>query len=72
MKVEVQVVPRSSQQRIIARGDKLKIYVHASATDGKANNAVRILLAEHYKVAKSYIRIVKGEKSRNKIIEIVK
>jgi len=38
--------------------------------DGKANAAVVEVLAKHFKVAKSSVKIVGGERSRNKVVEI--
>ena len=70
MKIQVKVIPRSSQKKIIQGGDTFKVYVHESATDGKANKAVCEVLAKHFSVAKSNAKIIKGEKSKNKIIEI--
>ncbi len=70
MKIEIKVFPRSSQRKIIKDGECYKVYVHESATDGKANEAVRKLLAEELNTAKSHIMIIKGEKSRTKLIEI--
>ena len=71
MKINIKVIPRSSQRKIVKEGERYKVYVHESATDGKANEAVRELLAEECNVAKSNVVIVKGETSRNKVIEII-
>jgi uncharacterized protein (TIGR00251 family) len=38
---------------------------------GKANEAVIRLLAEHFGVPRSQVRILSGFRSRNKVIEIV-
>lgn len=55
----------------LSYGESYKIYVTAPPEDGKANKKVIELLAEYFKVPKSQIRIVKGEISRNKIVEIL-
>jgi uncharacterized protein len=52
-------------------GEFYKVYVTAPPEDGKANKKLIELLAEYFKVPKSQIRIVKGEISRNKIVEII-
>ena len=71
MRVSVKVLPRSSRQEVIKNPDgSLKIYVIESATDGKANKSLIEILSDYYKVKKSNISIVKGQTSRNKIIEI--
>ncbi len=71
MKIAIKVIPRSSQKKIVEEGDLLRVYVHESATDGKANGAVCALLAKKYDVPKTNVVILKGTASRMKIVEIV-
>ena len=47
-----------------------KVYVNAIRENGKANIAVIELLSKTFKIKKSAIKIVKGETSQNKIVEI--
>ncbi len=73
MLLTVLVVPRSSQNKIIPLGDNVfKIKLTAPPVDGKANEALIKVLSEYFKVTKSKIKIVKGEKGRKKTIEISK
>ena len=44
--------------------------MRAPAIDNRANRALIEVLARHFNVKKRDIRIVKGERSREKIIEI--
>lgn len=55
----------------LSYGESYKVYVTAPPEDGKANKKLIELLAEHFGVAKSQVRIIKGEISRNKIVEIL-
>ena len=48
----------------------LKIYLTAVPVDGKANKELIKLLSQKLNVSKSRIRIIKGEKKKEKIIEI--
>jgi len=48
----------------------LKIYLTAVPVDGKANKELIKLLAEKLGISKSRIEIIKGEKNKEKIIEI--
>lgn len=48
----------------------LTVYVRQRAVDGKANEAVVAVLAEHFDVPKSRIVIVRGNTSRHKIIRV--
>lgn len=52
-------------------GELYKVYVTVAPEQGKANKKMIELLAEYFKVSKSQIRIIKGEISRNKIVEII-
>lgn len=49
---------------------ELRIYVKAAPVDGKANKEVIKVLSEVLKVPKTRIRIVRGETSNIKTIEI--
>jgi len=51
-------------------GDALKVSVTAAPERGRANRAVIALLAARLKVPPSAIRIVAGEGSRDKVVEI--
>ena len=70
MIVKVRVTPRARVQKIVANGDNLRVYTNVAPADGKANAAVIEMLAKHYGVPKSAIRIVRGETSHDKVIEI--
>ncbi len=49
-----------------------EVKVNAAPVEGKANESVIKLISEYFKVSKSRIRIIKGETSRNKLLEINK
>lgn len=70
MILNIKVIPRA-KRAVIKNGDPLRVYVNQPPEDGRANDAVIKLLAEHFKISKSKIKIIKGEKSRKKIIEII-
>lgn len=74
-KIALKVTPRASSERIVAENQPdgsllLKVYVTCVAEDGKANAAVIALLAKTLGLAKSAITIVRGDTSRNKVVEI--
>jgi uncharacterized protein (TIGR00251 family) len=68
-RITVKVVPNAKKDEIIEK-NCLVIYTTAPPENNKANKAVIELLSDFFDISKSCIRIVKGEKSRNKIIEI--
>ena len=67
----VTVKPGSSQEKIVKTNDhELTVYLRAKPHDGEANTALIKLLAKHFKVGKTTIRIVRGAKSHTKLIEL--
>lgn len=65
------MIPRSSRNQVqeIAPGE-LKVKLLAPPVDGKANEALIEVLSKHFGVKKSLIRILRGETSQNKMVEI--
>lgn len=70
------VKPGSSQEKIIesaSEGEEysgeLTVFLRAKPHDGEANTALIRLLAKHFDVPKTTIKVVRGQKSRTKIIE---
>ncbi len=50
--------------------DSLTVYIPERPHDGEANSALIKLLSKYFRVSKSQIEIVRGEKSRQKNINI--
>lgn len=72
MKFFIQVKPKSSNARIEQKNEKeLTVWVREAPEDGKANDAVVRAVAEHFDVAPSRVKILRGASARKKIIEIV-
>lgn len=70
MIINVRVIPRARVQKIVADGDVYRVYTNAAPADGAANAAVIKMLARYYDVPKSCIKIVRGETSHNKVVNI--
>ena len=67
----VRVQPRSSRLGIVGlHGTSLKVCVHAPPVDGAANEEVIDVLADALKIPRRDIRIVSGEASRNKVVDV--
>ena len=71
MKIEVKVKPNSKTEELGREGDSFILKVKEPAREGRANQAVVKLLAEHFSVPKSQVRIISGFKSRNKVVEVI-
>ena len=70
MKVAVTVKPGTSQEKIVENADgSLTVFLRAKAHDGEANAALAKMLAKHFGVAKTRITILRGGKSRQKVVE---
>ncbi|WP_197538910.1 DUF167 domain-containing protein [Thermotoga caldifontis] len=71
VRILVKVKPGAKSESIELMADgTLKVSVTAPAVEGKANEAVRELLAEKFSLSKSDVRIVNGRTSRFKQIDL--
>ncbi|MBF0489952.1 MAG: DUF167 domain-containing protein [Candidatus Omnitrophica bacterium] len=70
MKLSIKVTPGAKKNLLKQEGDLIKVYLTAPPVEGKANDALIKFLAEYYGVRSSMIDILKGLKSRQKIVNI--
>ncbi len=70
MIINVKVIPNSKKQEIKKEDDVLKIKLMSPAVKGKANKELIELLAKYYNTKKSFIKIKKGNSSKEKVIEV--
>ena len=72
-KIKIKVLPRSSQNKIIGKmtDGTLKVKLTAPPIDGEANKKLIELFSKEWKISKSKIKIIKGLKSKNKVVEII-
>lgn len=68
--IKVTVRTNSKKPRLEFFGDEAKIWVSQKPVEGEANKAVIAAIAEHFNTLPSSVRIVHGDKSRQKIVEI--
>ena len=73
MKISVHLKPNSRHREEVVAGDNgsLTVYTKAPAIEGRANAAAK-LLAKHYGVAPSKVKLVRGVASKYKVFEIDK
>ncbi|MBI4027178.1 MAG: DUF167 domain-containing protein [Verrucomicrobia bacterium] len=70
-RIAVKVVPRASRDEVVGMmGDAIKVKLRAPPVEGAANAALIEVLAAHFDIRPSEIRIVQGATSRRKIVEI--
>ncbi|MDR3547688.1 MAG: DUF167 domain-containing protein [Candidatus Pacebacteria bacterium] len=82
MKIVVKAKPRSQDEKVeqltqptlgLGAASELLIYkvsIKESPVDGKANEAIIRLLAEHFHTKAYNVRIVSGHTSKQKVVEI--
>ena len=71
MKIKIKVKPNSKRPGVEALSDgSFEVRVNAPAREGKANDAVVELVARHFRVPPSDVRLVRGLKGREKELEI--
>src|SRR3954451_3651280 len=71
VRIEVRARPRAHKSRLVGERDgALEVQLAAPPVDGAANEELVKTLANAVGVAKSAVRIVRGESGRNKLVEI--
>lgn len=71
MIIQVKVLPNSKKCNIEKTEDSsFRVRVDVPAEDGRANRRLIEIFSDYFKVEKSSISILKGFKSRKKIVEI--
>jgi uncharacterized protein (TIGR00251 family) len=70
MFLNIRVIANAKQNKAVEEENRLKIYLTSPPVEGKANKALVNFLAKHFKVKKNKIKIVKGLKYKDKIVEI--
>lgn len=70
-RINLRVIPRARVNKIDSDANgTYRVHITAVPVDGAANVAVIRAIAEFFGVPKSMVKIVRGETSRNKIVEI--
>ena len=72
MKLIILIKPNSTKGPLVELqpDGSLIVYIREIASDGQANTALIKLLAKHLEVPKSRIKIIRGQTSKHKIIEV--
>ena len=70
--INIRVLPRSSCNEVAGKmsNGTLKVKLTTPPINGEANKALLKLLAKHFNIPKSKIKIAKGLTNKNKIIQI--
>lgn len=69
--LEIKVQPRSSRNQILGEQDGvLRVKLTAPPVDGEANQALLEFLARQLNIPRKNLRIIRGESSRQKLLEV--
>lgn len=68
--INVKVNTHSKNNSIILQKGIYKVNLTTKPIDGQANIALIKLLADYFSIPKSQISIIKGERAKNKVVEI--
>jgi uncharacterized protein (TIGR00251 family) len=70
-RIKIKVITRAKRNQIVGwQDDVLKIRITDAPVAGRANEMLLDFLAKKWQVARSEIKIIRGLKSKNKILEI--
>jgi uncharacterized protein (TIGR00251 family) len=71
IRIEVKVEPRSSKKGLAGvLGNKLKVKLTSPPVDGEANEQLVEVLAEAFGIKKAAVKIIRGQSSKNKVVEL--
>lgn len=70
MILHIRAIPRASRNLVKKEKDGYKVYLTRPAWDGLANTQLIEVLADYLKIKKYQIEIIKGDKSRDKLVKI--
>jgi uncharacterized protein (TIGR00251 family) len=72
-RISVTVKPDSKAAAVIKVSDsEFRVSVREPAVNGKANDGLIDLLARHFGIPRSAIKIIRGHSSRRKVIELLR
>ena len=71
MLIKVRVTPNAKMASVTKVSEtELEVRVDEVAVEGRSNKRLIEILSKHFNVPKSRIRIVRGERSRDKIVDV--
>ena len=72
MIIHVKVIARASRCEVVPQADgSFKVKLTRPALEGKANEQLREVLADHFHISKVKVRILSGEHASIKRVEIL-
>lgn len=69
--IAVRVTPKASRNRIVVEAAMIRVYVTVPPEGGKANAAVRKLLAKALGLPQSRLDLRRGQSARDKVFRVL-
>lgn len=69
-RIKVKVIPNAKIEKIENFNDGLKVWLRAKPVENAANDRLIEILAKHFLVTKSQIKVVFGKTNKNKVVEV--
>lgn len=70
MNIDIKVITNAKKREITALGSVLRVKLISLPRDGRANEELIEYLSEYFRVRKSEIRIIRGEKEKKKVVTL--
>jgi uncharacterized protein YggU (UPF0235/DUF167 family) len=70
MEIKIVVKAGAAHSKVDLVDNKMVVATKAKAKGNMANEAVREILAKHYNINLQDVKIIKGHKSKNKLVEV--
>lgn len=71
VRLEIEVKVRASKSRVLGiKAERLSVALAAAPVDGEANQELIDTLAAHFELPRRQVRLVSGERSRRKLVEL--
>jgi uncharacterized protein len=67
----LRVQPRAARDALVPAETRLRVRITAAPVDGAANSHLLKYLAQEFGVASSSVRLLRGTRSRDKVVRIV-
>ena len=68
--IRVRVATKAKENSLKGSGDNFKVRLTAAPVGGKANKTLISVLADYFSLKKSRVKIVKGARSRDKLVSL--
>jgi len=68
--IRVRAIPKAGKNKVEKFGNGYKVRLTAPPLEGKANKALIAVLAGHFNLRKSQVKIMSGIKSRDKLVRL--